>query len=326
LSVPHARASVAPVVNEVVVTEILTALKGTPIPTLLIIAGIVFLLLGLTGGFAGKVRVPEHRQRGTTLIGGALVAVGLIVNFLVVPPSTGTSGDSKRQGEAAPPGPAPSSAVAAGEAPSRPVEPKVVGLLAEARKWTPVLLDAFESDQSGIWFLGEDKFKTSGGSGRSYYRIAEGRYRWQAQYDKSSRWTRPNQDPTTDFFATIDLRIAAIPDQSAAAGLTFRHRSDKFYYCLVTNSSQFTCVVDSDGQTRIEIPWTQTQTLARGAFNRLSIVGIGSVLRIYLNDIEVGVFSNDASLSGEVGLILETYASGVQATAEFDNFEIRRRP
>jgi hypothetical protein len=38
---------------------LVTALKETPIPTILVVAGIVFLLLSITGQLAGRVTVPS---------------------------------------------------------------------------------------------------------------------------------------------------------------------------------------------------------------------------------------------------------------------------
>jgi hypothetical protein len=48
---------------------ILTALKETPIPTIMVVAGIVFLLLSIAGQLAGRVTVPPERQRQATIMG-----------------------------------------------------------------------------------------------------------------------------------------------------------------------------------------------------------------------------------------------------------------
>jgi hypothetical protein len=63
---------------------ILTALKDTPIPTILVIAGIAFLLLSIAGQLAGRIAVPPERQRQATIIGCLLVVVGVALH--VVPP------------------------------------------------------------------------------------------------------------------------------------------------------------------------------------------------------------------------------------------------
>jgi 4-amino-4-deoxy-L-arabinose transferase-like glycosyltransferase len=65
--------------------SVLAALKDTPIPTLLVIAGIVFLLLSIAGQLAGRIAVPPERQRWAAVIGGILLISG--VALYVVPPA-----------------------------------------------------------------------------------------------------------------------------------------------------------------------------------------------------------------------------------------------
>jgi hypothetical protein len=64
--------------------SILAALKETPIPTILVVAGIVFLLLSIAGQLAGRITVPPERQRQATIIGCLLVVVGVALH--VIPP------------------------------------------------------------------------------------------------------------------------------------------------------------------------------------------------------------------------------------------------
>jgi hypothetical protein len=60
--------------------SIITALKDTPIPTILVVAGIVFLLLSIAGQLAGRIAVPPERQRQAAIIGCLLVVVGLALH------------------------------------------------------------------------------------------------------------------------------------------------------------------------------------------------------------------------------------------------------
>jgi hypothetical protein len=50
--------------------SVLTALKDTPIPTILVVAGIAFLLLAIAGQLAGRIVVAPERQRWAAFIGG----------------------------------------------------------------------------------------------------------------------------------------------------------------------------------------------------------------------------------------------------------------
>jgi hypothetical protein len=65
------------------------ALKDTPIPTILVIAGIVFLLLAIAGQLAGRIVVAPERQRWAAVIGGVLLAAGIVL--YVVPQGRLTS-------------------------------------------------------------------------------------------------------------------------------------------------------------------------------------------------------------------------------------------
>jgi hypothetical protein len=64
--------------------SVLAALKDTPIPTIMVVAGIVFLLLSIAGQLAGRITVPPEQRRQATIIGCLLVVVGVALH--VVPP------------------------------------------------------------------------------------------------------------------------------------------------------------------------------------------------------------------------------------------------
>jgi hypothetical protein len=61
---------------------VVAALKNTPIPTILVVAGIAFLLLSIAGQLAGRITVPPERQRQATIIGGGLLAIGLALHII----------------------------------------------------------------------------------------------------------------------------------------------------------------------------------------------------------------------------------------------------
>jgi hypothetical protein len=93
--------------------SIIGALKDTPIPTILVIAGIAFLLLAIAGQLAGRIVVAPERQRWAALIGGGLLAVGLALHIVpqlqsrkTSPPveGVGTSRPATPEVEKPPPG------------------------------------------------------------------------------------------------------------------------------------------------------------------------------------------------------------------------------
>jgi hypothetical protein len=61
--------------------SIITALKDTPIPTIMVVAGIVFLLLAVAGQLAGRIVVAPERQRWAAIIGGGLLVIGLALHI-----------------------------------------------------------------------------------------------------------------------------------------------------------------------------------------------------------------------------------------------------
>lgn len=63
----------------------LAALKDTPIPTILVVAGIAFLLLSVAGHLAGKIVVSPERQRWAALIGGVLTVLGISLYIIPLP-------------------------------------------------------------------------------------------------------------------------------------------------------------------------------------------------------------------------------------------------
>ena len=68
------------------IIQVITALKDTPVPTILIICGVLFLLLAVASKFAGRIEVPPARQKWAGLIGVFLLISGLVL--YIVPPAT----------------------------------------------------------------------------------------------------------------------------------------------------------------------------------------------------------------------------------------------
>jgi hypothetical protein len=62
--------------------SVLTALKDKPIPTILVIAGIVFLLLAIARQLAGRIALAPERQRWAAVIGGVLLMRGVALHLV----------------------------------------------------------------------------------------------------------------------------------------------------------------------------------------------------------------------------------------------------
>lgn len=83
--------------------SVIAVLKDTPIPTILVVAGIVFLLLAIAGQLAGRIAVAPERQRWAAIIGGGLLAIGVALH--VVPQVRLISPEPERISAPTPPPP-----------------------------------------------------------------------------------------------------------------------------------------------------------------------------------------------------------------------------
>lgn len=61
---------------------IIAAIQNTPIPTILILAGLLFLLLGFVTKLGGIVEVSPEQKRLAFPIGLLVLAIGLLLNFI----------------------------------------------------------------------------------------------------------------------------------------------------------------------------------------------------------------------------------------------------
>ena len=62
-------------------SDVISAIANTPIPTILIVAGIVFLLLAIADKIYGEIRVSASRRKQALIVGVILLLVGLLVQL-----------------------------------------------------------------------------------------------------------------------------------------------------------------------------------------------------------------------------------------------------
>jgi uncharacterized protein YecT (DUF1311 family) len=84
------------------VNDLLNTLSHTPLPTILVLAGIVFWILAIAGSLAGKITVEPSKQKSAAIVGSVLIGLGLILYFSA----------QKAPEPTPPPAPAPSSVTA----------------------------------------------------------------------------------------------------------------------------------------------------------------------------------------------------------------------
>lgn len=66
----------------------LNAIQKTPLPTILILAGLLFLLLGFVTKIGGIIEVSPEQKRWTIPIGLLVLAIGLVLNSATPAPNT----------------------------------------------------------------------------------------------------------------------------------------------------------------------------------------------------------------------------------------------
>lgn len=66
---------------------VLQQLRNTPIPVVLIWAGLIFLLVPFLTKIGGIIEIQQSQKRPAFVIGAALLALGMALNFLVTTPN-----------------------------------------------------------------------------------------------------------------------------------------------------------------------------------------------------------------------------------------------
>jgi uncharacterized protein YecT (DUF1311 family) len=73
------------------VNDLLNTLSHTPLPTILVVAGVVFWVLAIAGSLAGKITVEPGKQKAAGFVGTAFIILGLILFFAPGPTNQGPS-------------------------------------------------------------------------------------------------------------------------------------------------------------------------------------------------------------------------------------------
>ena len=62
--------------------SIINALKETPLPTILVVAGIFFLLLSVVNQFMGKINIAPDKQKLAGILGALLLIFGIVLQVI----------------------------------------------------------------------------------------------------------------------------------------------------------------------------------------------------------------------------------------------------
>lgn len=274
--------------------EIITAIQATPMPTIMVVGGIVFLILAVAGGIAGKIEVSPERQKWAGIIGVVLLFSGIAL--YVIPPS-----------------PIPDEL-------SAPPDP--LKLLETAQAWPVVLRDSFDTNDAG-WY--DDGIKRDDLEfDRS---IANGKYVWELEAIQGSIWwweVPDNLDPISDFYLAVEAKLVSGSEDDSEYGVVFRREGNDIYLFRVTGHQLKVDSIYEDEWGDLT-KWLSADIQLREV-NRLAVIAEGSHFRFYINDRFVSDAEDHRLKRGNAGLFIRVWNAGDKAIVEFDDFELRRKP
>jgi uncharacterized protein YecT (DUF1311 family)/multisubunit Na+/H+ antiporter MnhG subunit len=64
-------------------SDVLDFLSNTPIPTILIVAGLIFMLLALADKVSGHIQISGHNKKIALVIGVLLLITGIIIEYMI---------------------------------------------------------------------------------------------------------------------------------------------------------------------------------------------------------------------------------------------------
>jgi len=287
--------------------DLVRALQETPLPTILVIAGIFFLFLSIAGGLAGKINIPPNRQKISSIFGILLLVVGLAIHLIPA---------QNRQTSTSPPD---ESIARAKTAVPREKLPET-----NFKNWPVVGEDAFIAPNDD-WWTGEFDDEGSKGSAR----IVSGKYRWEANFKKS--WEQrqlSSYDPASNFYVATDISLKPQPSNfRISGGLIFRNTYNKGYSLYLLSNSYIQLVFRDNDKFKILLDWTYIPKINTDGTNRLAVLADGPSMKIYINEKLYASVKDSSQLNGGVGLIFAGQEEkGVSGVVDFDNFIFRKKP
>ena len=188
------------------------------------------------------------------------------------------------------------------------------------KDWSLAMCDPFDDNRGG-WDTGpyEDSL------GKQTRTVADGGYTWNMEATTpffSSRHV--NLEPMGDFYAAVDTYKSVGPDGNTGYGLQFRWVDPQnFYMFLGSDFQTFKIYRFSNGEMNVLQDWTKTDAFIPNDWNRLAVKAVGPEFTFYINDQEVARLTDAAFPQGTLRVVAQLLETGLPATVDFDNFEVR---
>jgi hypothetical protein len=185
-------------------------------------------------------------------------------------------------------------------------------------QWPVLLSDPFDANKNN-WILG-----INDGEYASVVReIKDGKYNWDVTAKKGFiAWVSADTKSVSDFHLSAEVKRTSGSDQSDY-GLVFREDADgNIYYFGIDNTGYFV-MLSYDSQWSDMIGYTKSSAILPDAANRLTVIAEDSHFIFFINDQFVGEMTDNHIKNGTTAIAVEIYDADLEATFEFDNFELR---
>jgi 3-keto-disaccharide hydrolase len=195
-------------------------------------------------------------------------------------------------------------------------------LLKQEQVWPVKLAEGFKDNSNG-WVTGDVRESYISGN-RS---IGNGLYSWNmTAVQSTSDFSFPTSlDDQTDFYASVDMKYEAMPDDpDADAGMVFRYSEadQTWYYFSLNNQGQYYFGWYDGASWDQLIPETSTSTFHPGQTNQLAVGASGAQFILLINGQMVDEFINDSLSSGSIGVGVNLPQAGERAKVQFSNLKV----
>jgi len=184
--------------------------------------------------------------------------------------------------------------------------------------WNLVMLDTFDTNENN-WPSGIDDSSRL----KINRKITNGKYQWNATSKMGViAWIPADTTSVDDFSLSVETQRTDGAVQSDS-GLVFRKDAkDNFYYFGIDDDGFFV-MLNYDNQWIDIIDYTPSPAILNGKANRLTVIAQGSHFVFFINDQFAGEVTDNHIQKGTVAIAVQMYEPDLQATFEFDNFELR---
>ncbi len=184
--------------------------------------------------------------------------------------------------------------------------------------WPVLFSDTFDSNAND-WAVGSDNDEYA----NVVREIKDGKYNWDVAAKKSLiAWVSPDVQAVSNFHLSAEIKRVSGSDQSDY-GLVFREDVDSNLYYFGIENDGFIVLLSYDNEWTDMIEFTKSTAILPGETNRLTVIADGSHFIFFINDQYAGEMTDDHIEKGTTAIAVELYEADLQATFEFDNFELR---